>query len=199
MHMQLARSAKSLAALAIGLAAAALLATVAMPKAVRAPIASAASADYYLKIDGIEGEATDAGHEKQIDIQSWSWGVTAPRDASTGQASGKIKFNDFNYTKRIDKATPALFQACATGKHFKDATLYVSRKAGGGKMDFYKVTFTDALCSSWTQQGTGDDAPTESVSFTYSKVKVEYAPKPSVGQPPVWTTTDLGALNEAAQ
>ena len=30
--------------------------------------------DYFLKIDGIEGESTDKKHAKEIDVDAWSWG-----------------------------------------------------------------------------------------------------------------------------
>ena len=32
--------------------------------------------DYFLKIDGIDGEAQDAKHKNEIDIESWSFGAT---------------------------------------------------------------------------------------------------------------------------
>lgn len=31
-----------------------------------------AQVDYFLKIDGIEGESTDAKHKNEIDVVSWS-------------------------------------------------------------------------------------------------------------------------------
>ncbi len=30
--------------------------------------------DYFLEIDGVEGESTDAGHKGEIDVLSFSWG-----------------------------------------------------------------------------------------------------------------------------
>ncbi|MGB7991069.1 MAG: type VI secretion system tube protein Hcp, partial [Candidatus Methylophosphatis roskildensis] len=30
--------------------------------------------DFFLKIDGIEGESADSKHKKEIDVLSWSWG-----------------------------------------------------------------------------------------------------------------------------
>ena len=36
--------------------------------------ARAAQADYFLKIPGVDGESTDAGHKNEIEILSWSWG-----------------------------------------------------------------------------------------------------------------------------
>ena len=32
--------------------------------------------DYFLKIDGIEGESKDSKHAKEIDLLSWSWGAS---------------------------------------------------------------------------------------------------------------------------
>lgn len=47
-----------------------------------------AASDYYMKIDGIEGEASTT-----IDVHSWSWGTSntaaSPRDSSTGLATGR--------------------------------------------------------------------------------------------------------------
>ena len=30
--------------------------------------------DYFLKLDGIQGESVDANHKDEIQILSWSWG-----------------------------------------------------------------------------------------------------------------------------
>ena len=52
-----------------------------------APAAFAAS-DYHLQIEGVEGAAAT-----NVDVLSWSWGasnaVVSPRDAASGQASGR--------------------------------------------------------------------------------------------------------------
>lgn len=56
--------------------------------------AANAASDYFLKIEGVEGEAAASSRDGQIEVSSYSWGVsqaavTAPRDAASGQASGK--------------------------------------------------------------------------------------------------------------
>ena len=38
---------------------------------------------WFLKIDGIDGDSTSVQHKGEIDVQSWSWGVT-----QTGSSSG---------------------------------------------------------------------------------------------------------------
>ena len=32
--------------------------------------------DYFLKLDGIEGESADSNHKNEIQIMSWSWGAS---------------------------------------------------------------------------------------------------------------------------
>jgi type VI secretion system secreted protein Hcp len=40
--------------------------------------------DYFLKIDGIEGENADSKHAKEIDVDAWSWGESQTRSAASG-------------------------------------------------------------------------------------------------------------------
>lgn len=36
--------------------------------------------DYFLKLDGIEGESADSNHKNEIQLMSWSWGASrSPR------------------------------------------------------------------------------------------------------------------------
>jgi len=42
----------------------------------------------FLKIDGIKGESTDVKHKDEIDIESFSWGVSHPGVVATGGGSG---------------------------------------------------------------------------------------------------------------
>jgi len=44
-----------------------------------------AHVDYFLKIDGVDGESTDDKHKGEINIESWSWGVT---QSTTGAGGG---------------------------------------------------------------------------------------------------------------
>ena len=45
-----------------------------------------AAFDYFLKLDGIPGESTDAKHKGEIDVLSWSWGES-PEIAPTPEAA----------------------------------------------------------------------------------------------------------------
>ena len=47
-------------------------------------------------------------------------GKAKAADVATGQAAGKRIHKPFTITKEIDKASPLLAQACASGKHFPE-------------------------------------------------------------------------------
>jgi type VI secretion system secreted protein Hcp len=136
-----------------------------------------AAVDYYLKIDGVDGESTKKGVENHIEVLSWSWGETNTGSMShgTGGGTGRISMQDFSFTMTINKATPKLLLACATGEHIKSALL-TCREAGKEQHPYLKIKFTDLLISSYQIGGArGDDhKPVDHVSFNYSKIEIEY-------------------------
>lgn len=136
-----------------------------------------AQTDYFLKIDGVDGESTDDKHKGEIDIMSFSWGAANSGSAGQGGGlgSGKVAPADFSITKRTDKSSPNLYIACATGQHFKSAVL-VCRRAGGGQQEYLKITMEDVLVSSYMNSGSGGDevVPNDQVSLNYGKLEFSY-------------------------
>lgn len=143
-----------------------------------------AQADYFLKIEGIEGESTDAKHKNEIEVLSWSWGETnagAHVGGSSGGGAGKVHMQDFSFTMSANKSSPKLMLYCATGTHIKEASL-TCRKAGGEQQEYLILKFTDALVSSFQSGGsTGDIIPVDQVSLNFSKIEYEYKPQKADG------------------
>lgn len=133
--------------------------------------------DYFLKIDGIEGESHDSKHKGEIDVESWSWGEaqSGTHAAGGGGGAGKVAMQDFHFVMKINKASPKLFLACADGEHIKKAVL-TCRKAGKEQQEFFKITLSDLLVSSFQTGGSGhnDIVPTDQISLNYSRIDFEY-------------------------
>jgi type VI secretion system secreted protein Hcp len=133
--------------------------------------------DYFLKIDGIDGESQDAQHKNEIQIESYSFGETQTGTSANGGGggAGKVSMQDFHFTMTVNKASPKLFLACANGEHIKKAVL-VSRKAGKDQQEFLKWTFSDVLVSSFQTGGSNSSAviPVDQISLNFSKVEIEY-------------------------
>ena len=156
---------------------------------------SAAQVDYFLKIDGIDGESADEGHKDWINLLSFSQSVSRNADP-TGGGAGVAKFEDMQFTKYLDKATPLLMLHCANGQPIREAIL-VCRKAGstgGAPVEYYKITLTDVLVTSVSTGGSSADVvPTETLSLNYSKIAWEYTPQAADGtlEPPVKAAWDV--------
>ncbi len=135
-----------------------------------------AHVDYFLKVDGIEGESTDSKHKNEIDVESWSWGETNSGDAAHrgGMGAGKVALQDFHFVMRVNKSTPKLMEACATGQHIKKAIL-TCRKAGKDQQEYLKVTLSDFIVASYQSGGSrGEVVPVDQVSLNFSKIEMEY-------------------------
>ncbi len=133
--------------------------------------------DFFLKIEGIDGESADAKHKGEIDLESWSWGEVqgGTFHAGGGGGAGKVQMHDFSMVKKIDKGSPKLMLACANGEHLKKAVL-TCRKAGKDQQEFLKITMTDILVSSFQTGGHGhaDVVPTDQISLNFGKIEFEY-------------------------
>lgn len=133
--------------------------------------------DIFLKIDGIEGEAEDATHKNEIEVLSWSWGVSQQSNMhmGSGGGTGKATVDDLSFEHFIDRATPNLVQYCLLGKHIKQAQLVV-RKSGGSPLEYLKLTMNDVLVTRVNPEGVAADEsrPRERVSLSFSSMKQEY-------------------------
>lgn len=133
--------------------------------------------DAFLKIDGIEGESADSKHKGEIDLHSFSWGESNAGTFAVGGGggAGKVSMQDLHFTMKVNKASPKLFLACASGEHIKKATL-TCRKAGKDQQEFLKYDLSDILISSYQTGGSsgGSEVPMDQISLNFSKIEMEY-------------------------
>jgi type VI secretion system secreted protein Hcp len=159
--------------------------------------------DAFLKIDGVDGESTRKGFEKQMEIMSFGWGASNPSTVGAGGGGGgggKVSVSSFSIVKKSDSASPLLFQACCQGDHYATAVVTLNKSAGKTPIDFIKYEFGEVYVDSiqWSGSSGGDDTPMESVSFSFGKVAVTYTPQKadgSKGSPAVgaWDLTLVSA------
>lgn len=142
--------------------------------------------DYFLKIDGIKGESTDEKHKGEIEVESFSWGISnhGTMGRGGGGGSGKAEFTDLSFTKWGDSSSPLLVKAAASGEHIKQVVL-TARKQGGkaGQVDFMIVTLSDVMVSSYQTGGHGgqDSIPQDSFALNFSKIEYKYSEQGSDG------------------
>lgn len=146
------------------------------------------SIDAFLKIEGqdVDGECTVEGHEKELQIQSYSLGAmnTGSRHMATGGGAGKGDMHDPSFTMYTDKSAPRLFVACLSGEHFDKATLVVRNAGGDQAVDFMKVEMKDIIISSYSSSGSnGSDRSMDSFGINAAEITVTYTPQEEAGTP----------------
>lgn len=141
--------------------------------------------DYFLELDGIPGESTDAKHKGEIDVLAFSWGVSqagsAPRGGRGGGA-GKALFEDLLVVARTSKASPKLWQACATGEHLKSAVLTCRKGSGKGRIEFLKVTLTEVTITSYEVDGSDEELPLDQIALAFGTVETEFVSVDATGK-----------------
>ncbi len=135
------------------------------------------AADIFAKLGDIKGESLDDKHKDEIEVLSWSWGLSNPATAAagTGAGAGRATFSDLSFTHKIDKASPVLMQACATGVHMKEATI-THRKAGKGQQEFLIIKMNDVIVTSVSHEDRAE-GNSESITLAFAKVDLEYKPQ----------------------
>jgi type VI secretion system secreted protein Hcp len=135
------------------------------------------AADIFAKLGDIKGESLDDKHKDQIEVLSFSWGVASlSAPGAPGGAAGKPTFQDLSFVHNIDKASPLLLKACATGLRLKEATI-THRKAGKGQQEFLIIKMNDVVITGVQHGGASSLPASESVNMTFSKVELEYRPQ----------------------
>ena len=136
-----------------------------------------AQVDYFLKVEGVDGESTDDKHKGEIQLESWSFGGTnaGSFNSGGGGGTGKVALGDFHFVKKIDKASAKLFTSCCTGEHLKKATL-VCRKAGKDQQEFLTIVLSPVLVSSYQTGGSAgsDVIPMDQIALNFGKIEFKY-------------------------
>lgn len=107
---------------------------------------------------------------------------------SMGTGAGKVTFNPFSITRKIDKCSPTFFQMACSGTPFQLVTLALRKSSGAGaagagntagviylRFDFKLVAVKTV---SWSYD---DEAPKETVTFEYGGLMVNYSQQNPAG------------------
>ncbi len=105
-----------------------------------------------------------------IPILTFANEVTAPRDAATGQASGRRQFKPLIFTKQLDATSPMFWQAISTNEKLEKVEFTFFRIQKTGQMEpYYKITLENATMASMkmiqaTESEGGESAKTSSAT-----------------------------------
>lgn len=131
--------------------------------------------DFYIKLEGINGESKDSKHKDWIDVLTFSYGVSQSSSMFSGGGGGvgKASFDSLTFSHYVDRATPNLFKYCAAGKHIPKVEVSAC-KAGDGSQEYMRVILNDVLVTHAGPTGSTEDSRVrETVSLSYAKIEIQ--------------------------
>jgi type VI secretion system secreted protein Hcp len=133
--------------------------------------------DMFLSLDPIKGESQDKSHTDEIDVLSWSWGMSQSGSThlTSGGGAGKVSVQDLTFTHYVDLSSSYLFQACTKGQHIAKGILTVRKAGGDTPLEYIKVTMEEIIVTNVHTGGSmGEERLTENVTLNFRKFKYEY-------------------------
>jgi type VI secretion system secreted protein Hcp len=137
-------------------------------------------ATMFLKFEPeLEGESTQDGFQKTIEVDSYSHSVVHAVQASksgVGSLSGgSCSHSAINIAKRMDKTSPVLMLRASDGKRFDKATLTILRANSDGKLlPYMEILLEHVIVADYQQSGITDGVPSENISLGYGKISMTY-------------------------
>jgi type VI protein secretion system component Hcp len=143
------------------------------------PLAAATLQGWLLVDPKVPGESTDAGHPNWLDFEAVSAAGQPPLPGSV-----------ITLRRRIDKASPLLFKACATGQLFEKVELHLSQVEEGKPRLFWALTLTNvrvASCTSTGAEGSNGAPVMEDLQLVHEGIRMTYYQLSDPSAPPVTT------------
>ena len=132
------------------------------------------SGNFFLKLEGIEGDATQPDHKGEIAVLSWSHSFNQPTRSPAGTVE-QANHADFSIVKYLDSATTHLLQKCWSGKPIAKAVFTAWRADGDNKpVRNLLIELSGVIVSNCSIAGGQGDLPTETVTLHYGAAAYTY-------------------------
>lgn len=136
------------------------------------------SFDAYMKMESVPGESLDSNHKDWIEILEVRYllnqDVSNTASSAGGATAGRIQCHDMHIAKYVDKASPKLLEACASGQHFKTITIDIHR-AGGTQQKYLSIKLEEVIISSLAMRTSQHaEFPSEDITLNYGRISVNY-------------------------
>ncbi len=129
----------------------------------------------YLSLDQIQGNVTAAGYEGQIEIMSFSHGLSHPQSTTDG-VSGKVSVAEITVTKTTDRASPRLIEAAITGMVFAKAKVSFASTDQDKFVAYLEVDLSNARVTSLATSSSGD-RPGEQLALACEQIRWTFQPR----------------------
>ena len=117
----------------------------------------------YMKFGDIKGSVTTDGFKDWIELGSFQWGVGRSVNSTSGSSDtregSEPSVSEIVVTKRMDKASPKLWQDAVGGDFSKDVTISMTTTTKDKVETFVEYDLKEVGLSGYSSSGRADSAP----------------------------------------
>ncbi len=137
--------------------------------------------DYFLKLDGAQGESQHTNHTNEIRVLSWSYGGNSESTVgrTQGSGAGKVTMLPISIVAELDSSYTKLSGFLTQGKHIQSGTL-TAVKQGSGNQDFVTIKLSEIFIASMHIAASGQ-VPVVNMELTYKSINTQYKMQNSQG------------------
>jgi type VI secretion system secreted protein Hcp len=122
----------------------------------------------------VKGPSTAPGHADEMVLDSFRWGES--NSAALGSKGGHVTVREFEFTKKMCKASVLLLQGCSTRDTLVEAVIACRATGVSENVDFLKWTLKDGVISLYELEAIAKDSvlPTERVCIRFRTLAVDF-------------------------
>jgi len=119
---------------------------------------------YFLLIDGLDGDSTDANHVGWFDLNSFDLDLSRATSAATGAGTGVATFSPLVVNLNLDPALSGALADIAKGSQIK--SIRIEGVTGSSETAVYDLTLADVAVTQLQERNGGNDT----LSFAYQRL-----------------------------
>lgn len=131
----------------------------------------------YLKLDGVDGNATHHVYQNWITLQNFHWGMdvdvsTTVGDATNRMGAGKITPSDVTAHKEFDKASVPLLKLAFAGLPKESCEIVVTQQASDVGEAYLRYKLFKVFISSFVVGASDNGSPQDTFTINFEKMEV---------------------------
>lgn len=132
----------------------------------------------------INGGVTTTGFEKQIEINSFQFGigrgVGSPIGGSSNREASTPSVSEVTLSKALDEASGGLLKETYSGEGKATVVISFVRTDKGGAVVYLEYTLSEVMVSGYSIASSGDK-PSENISLNFTKIETKFTAQKADG------------------
>jgi type VI secretion system secreted protein Hcp len=147
-----------------------------------------AKADMFLRLTGqktgaVKGESDVKGHEGEIELLGWSWGMSSSGAMGGAGPAARTALSELRIDKRTDTASTQLMSVMRSNELIKEAVLTVRKAGVNPPVDYFVITILKGRITSFDigNGAAGNPELNEKLSIAFEQIDITYAAQDDKG------------------